>query len=612
MSSTDHELQNLTREELIAAVLELRARHGQETDQVGQLSANLAVHQTELLVQHEELRQAATLLQASRDEYAELFDFAPVAYLNLSPTGIILAANLTACGLLAVERARCIGLPLSGFVRPRDRQALLDHLRECRHPNRFVRTDLSVVSRTGQATEVELLSKASAMREGPRLTLRTALLDLTERRVAEGNIHSLNAELEAANSDLRREMVQRRQAERRTRESEEREAARARELEQLAASLQEADRQKDAFLAMLAHELRNPLGPLRNAVDVWRMYDPVGGPMAEMQDVMERQVVQLTRLVDDLLDISRIASGKIRLRSEVIDLLDIVQQVVKDHRGEFQAAGQNLAINVGEGPVWILGDRARMAQALGNLLQNSRKFSDAGGHTEVRLEQDDQAGQAVLSVRDTGIGMEPETIRTVFQPFTQADRSLDRSRGGLGLGLSLVRGLVELQGGSIQAESPGLHRGSCFVIRMPLSREAAAQPRAWAAGGAEAHLYKVLVIDDRRDAMLTVSRMLSRLGHEVREAQSAEEGLSIAKCWRPDVIISDIGLPGTDGYTLARLVRADDNLRRAKLIALSGYGTQADQARARESGFNHHLTKPASLDEIRAALEQVSGAPSGQ
>jgi signal transduction histidine kinase/CheY-like chemotaxis protein len=353
----------------------------------------------------------------------------------------------------------------------------------------------------------------------------------------------------------------------------------------------EADRRKDEFLAMLSHELRNPLAPIRNAVAVLRLRGADAATVNWAREVVERQSAHLARLVDDLLDASRITRRKVRLRPERLDLSALVRATCEDHRGGLDAAGLALEVEAPPGPVWVEGDRTRLAQVLGNLLGNAAKFTDRGGRVTVRLTAAD--GRAEVAVRDTGVGLEPAMLPRLFEAFAQADRSLDRSKGGLGLGLALVKGLVELHGGEVRAASEGPGRGATFTFRLPLAGEGPAKAAAPAAADAHARR-RVLIVEDNRDAADSLRMLLELAGHEVAVAYTGAEGLRAAQARRPDVVLCDLGLPGLSGFEVARALRQGADTAGVRLIAVSGYGRDEDQRRAREAGFDEVLVKPVS------------------
>jgi PAS domain S-box-containing protein len=375
-------------------------------------------------------------------------------------------------------------------------------------------------------------------------------------------------------------------------------------------ALQDANRQKDDFLAMLAHELRNPLSPIRSAVHVLRRLGPKEPRIERAHGMIDRQVAHMTRLVDDLLDVSRIARGKISLHRDEVDLAQLVRLAGEDHRAMLETAGLTLTLTVPDQPIWVRGDPTRLAQTVGNVLHNASKFTNPGGHVSMELAADGSA--AVLGVLDTGIGMEPKVLARIFEPFSQADHSLERTRGGLGLGLALVKGWVELHGGTVRAASEGLGKGSAFTIRLPLESE----PRPLrttptsAAGGRRP--CRVLVIEDNLDVAESMKVLLEIEGHHVAVAHTGPAGIETARQFHPEVVLCDIGLPGgLDGFGVAKLMRKDTALCSAYLIALTGYGQQEDRRRASDAGFDMHLIKPvdpAVLDRVLAKLPNRAGA----
>jgi signal transduction histidine kinase len=391
------------------------------------------------------------------------------------------------------------------------------------------------------------------------------------------------------------------------REAEER-AERRRLEEELcrrAEELAERDRRKDEFLAMLAHELRNPLGASSNALQLMRRRGPSDPALRQAITVMERQVQHQVRLGDDLLDVSRITRGKISLEREWLDLAWVIRHTVEDHRSVLEAAGLTLFLNLPQEPVWYAGDRTRLTQVLGNLLANAAKFTNAGGCVTVSLTLEAGGSQAALAVRDTGIGIDPQMLPHVFESFAQGDHSPERSRGGLGLGLALVKGLVELHGGAVRADSPGLGGGSAFALTLPLEGTSASCGEVAVPPGPPVRCCRILVVEDNRDAAETLRDVLELSGHEVALAFSGPEGVAAARSVRPEVVLCDLGLPGFDGYAVARAVRQDPATAAARLIALSGYGHEEDRRRSREAGFDQHLVKPVNFTE----LEGLLGAP---
>jgi PAS domain S-box-containing protein len=370
-------------------------------------------------------------------------------------------------------------------------------------------------------------------------------------------------------------------------------------------ALREADQSKNEFLAMLSHELRNPLAPIRNSLFVLERA-PAGGEQARAaQAVIDRQVTHLTRLVDDLLDVTRITQGKVQLRRELLELGDLVRRTAEDHRAAFVENGIRFETRLAAEPMWLTADATRISQVVGNLLGNATKFTPPGGRVELTLGREQDAAR--LTVRDDGVGIVPEVLGHLFQPFTQAAQTLDRSRGGLGLGLALVKTLVELHGGQVQVTSEGQGRGAQFSVRLPLE---AAPRRAAPAGEARPNRpCRVLVIEDNREAADSLEMVLELVGHKVKVAYDGPSGLTVAKDFRPEVVLCDVGLPGMSGYDVARAFRARDDLRGAVLVALTGYALPEDKRRALEAGFAHHVAKPASLETLERLLDSTAAQP---
>jgi PAS domain S-box-containing protein len=366
-------------------------------------------------------------------------------------------------------------------------------------------------------------------------------------------------------------------------------------------SLRAADRRKDDFIATLAHELRNPLAPIRNALGILRRSALPDPQLAWCRDVIERQITQMTHLLEDLLDVSRVTRNKIDLRRERVELQRVIEDAVETTRPLIDAQRHRLLLDLPAEPIVIFGDMTRLTQVVGNLLNNAAKYTDVGGEIALRVTLD--GDNAVISVRDNGIGIEPQQVRKVFDMFAQLRPALERSRGGLGIGLSLARGLVELHGGSIEAHSEGPGRGSEFVVRLPavhLTGETAPQdetelPLDLAAGRSGR---RVLVVDDNADAAQTLATMLTLYGLDTRLAFGGKEGLRIAEEWRPDAAVIDIGMPQFNGYEVCRRIREQPWGEHVLLIACTGWGQDEDRQRARAAGFDVHLVKPIQPDEV--------------
>ncbi len=362
--------------------------------------------------------------------------------------------------------------------------------------------------------------------------------------------------------------------------------------------LADSDRRKSEFLAILSHELRNPLAPIRNAIHLLERAGSGSSESARATAILRRQTDHLTRLVDDLLDVTRISRGKIALHRSRLDLREVARRTVEDLRPVVEESGVSLRFEDGAGPLWVDADPTRVAQVIGNLLQNAAKFTPARGHVVLAIDAVD--GAARLVVRDDGMGMEPGDVERMFEPFAQAEAGLARTNGGLGLGLALVKALVELHGGTVVARSDGPGRGSEFTAILPLAEEPAARPVPTPAPVPGGRL--VLVVEDNPDAARTLADVLELQGHRVLIAGDGAGGLALAREARPDVVLCDIGLPDMDGFAVARALRADPALRGTRLVALSGYALPEDRARAREAGFDAHLAKPASIEELARLL----------
>jgi len=399
-----------------------------------------------------------------------------------------------------------------------------------------------------------------------------------------GEIGSRAEALERSNRELGREMAVRAEAEQR---------------------LRATDRSKDEFLATLAHELRNPLAPLRNALEILRMRGNDPAIAAHARQIMERQLAQMVRLVDDLLDVSRITTGKLTLRTESVALAAIVQSAVDAAAPTIEARGVTLTVSLPERPVNLTADPTRLAQVLFNLLHNAAKFTEPGGRIHLAAERGE--GQVVITLSDTGIGIPPERLTSIFDMFAQLESSLDRTHGGLGVGLSLAKRLVELHGGTLAAHSEGVGRGSRFVVQLPVAT-LAPLPSAPRGDGppAEAGALRVLLADDNQDFVETFATLLRVSGHQVGCAHDGAQALELAKQFAPDVGFIDIGLPEMNGYEVARRLRAHSETRAMMLVAVTGWGQARDRQLALEAGFDHHVVKPMDPEEFRRILRRAA------
>jgi signal transduction histidine kinase/ActR/RegA family two-component response regulator len=366
-------------------------------------------------------------------------------------------------------------------------------------------------------------------------------------------------------------------------------------------SLREADRRKDEFLATLAHELRNPLAPIRNALHILRL--STGGDPASEQvcEMLDRQVGHLVRLVDDLMEVSRITRGKVELRIEPVELAAVIRSAVEASRPQIEASRHQLAISMPAEPLVIDGDAVRLSQVFANLLNNAAKYTNEGGQIWLQARQLGDDVQVI--VKDTGVGIPVEMLPQIFNMFTQLDRSTRQAQGGLGIGLTLVRTLVELHGGQVIAKSPGVNQGSEFVVTLSLSKRAVGGGRTAAAAQVSAFPKgRVLVVDDNHDAAQSLGRLLKLLGADACVVNDGPAALAMLATYRPTVVLLDLGMPGMDGYEVARRIRQQSKWQELMLIALTGWGQEDDRRRTAEAGFDHHLIKPADITALQTLL----------
>jgi signal transduction histidine kinase len=398
-------------------------------------------------------------------------------------------------------------------------------------------------------------------------------------------LQSANAELARANRDLYSEVAERARIEQ---------------------ALQEADRNKDEFLAMLAHELRNPLAPILNALQLMRL-TPSETQLHWAQEVIQRQLTHLTRLVDDLLDVSRITRGMITLAREPLEVATLITRAVETVQPLLQERDHRLALQIAEEPLRVNGDATRLTQALGNVLGNAGKYTERGGRIELRCSR--EGTDVEIRVRDNGVGISPELLPRIFDLFTQLDRTTDRAASGLGIGLALVRRLVEMHGGSVTAHSAGLGTGSEFVIRLPLHTAAGAEAEQQTvmeiSPESTVVARRILLADDNPDALESLAAVLRLRGHEVFSASNGAAALETAVRHVPDIALLDIGMPLLDGYEVARRIRAEEWGKSVTLVALTGWGQESDRRRSHEAGFDTHLVKPLDPERLTALLAQL-------
>jgi two-component system CheB/CheR fusion protein len=522
------------------------------------------VHQIELEMQNEELRSAQAALEAGVARYTELFDFAPIGYATLCPGDVIREINHVGARILGKERSRLIGRPFGQAVSPRDRAQVGVLLERAARSETTQNRDVELLSLGDSALQVRLTVTVLPAKEP---TLLLALEDVTEQRANE----ALLALSEQA--------------------------------------LREADRRKNEFLAVLSHELRNPLAPIRHGLFLLAREASLTERGHKAHAIVDRQVSHLTRLVDDLLDVTRIQRGKIQLQRERVELIDLVRRTMDDHRTSFEAAGIDLSARSEVGPIWVDADPTRLTQVVSNLLGNAEKFTPRGGLVVVSVRP--EGPWAVVSVRDSGSGIDAAMIESLFEPFAQAPQTIDRSRGGLGLGLSMVKGLIELHGGTVSIASAGQERGTEVRISLPIAHQSEVQPTAASSQGSSRAGRRVLIIEDNEDAAEMLAATLGIMGHEVETTGDGPSGLGRARSFLPEVVICDVGLPGMDGYEVARAFRSDDVLKSTYLVALSGYAGPEDRQRAVGAGFDRHVAKPATLERLAHLLEEAPASKPG-
>lgn len=662
----------------------------------------LSIAEEEVQQQNEELAAAREALEAERQRYQDLFEFAPDAYLVTDTGGAIQEANRAAAELLGVPNRWLLGKPLTRFVAAEERRRFRSRLNrllqagpaasrpaDATQAGHTVRQEwaVSLRPRHGASFDAALTVAAVHDRDGRPVALRWLLRDVTERKrdetalresearkrailataldgiitidhdgrivewnpaaekmfgyrraevvgkqmgalivppahreaherglahylaTGEGAVLNRRIEITAVRADgtefpvelaitripcggppmftgFVRDITQRQQME----------AA----LQERAEALVKADRAKDQFLAMLAHELRNPIEAISNALHLLKLRSGDDPRMQRPLEIMERQVEHQARMLEDLLNVSRIARGKITLNPRRLDLMELVRGIAEDHRNALEAAGLDLVLELPAGPVWLNADPTRLAQSVANLLENARKFTDRGGRVTVRVET--EGTQARVTIQDTGIGIEPALLPVIFESFIQGERTLDRSGGGLGLGLALVKGLVELHGGEVQAASGGIGCGTAVTLRLPVAPAPLAAAAVPPAVPVSAGPSRILVVEDNRDAAEALCGLLEASGCTVAVAYSGLEAVESARQFRPEVVLSDLGLPGMDGYQLAQALRRDPSLATTRLIAISGYGQEQDQRRSQAAGFDGHLTKPIDFEELQRLM----------
>jgi PAS domain S-box-containing protein len=508
-----------------------------------------------------ERMQKEAQVRESESRFRRLFETAKDGILILEfATGQITDANPFIRELLGYSTNDLLGKELWQIGLVKDIEASQTAFRQLQERGYIRYSDLALQTRDGRIVDVEFISNVYNVNHQP--VIQCNIRDITERR----QLERARAQAEAS-ADLHR--------------------------------------RKDEFLAMLSHELRNPLAAIVNAVQVLDLEKYEHPIQEKATNIVRRQVGNLVVLVNELLEVSRILSGGIQLHQEEVDGRGIVQRALETARPLIDEREHELSVSLPTEPLWLHADPIRLEEVMVNLLNNAAKYTPPGGHIWLSLQQ--ERDEAVLIVRDTGMGIDPELLPHIFDLFTQAERSLDRSQAGLGVGLTVVRKLVDMQRGTVEAHSKGLGQGSEFIVRLPLltsvtpRSEVVIQERA----KRSAQSGRVLVVDDNTDAADSIAILLGAAGHDVRVAYSSNSALQMAVEYQPDIVLLDIGLPGMDGYEVARRLRQRAELRDTKLVALTGYGQDADRQRSQEAGFDYHLVKPVDAGTLQELLERL-------
>ena len=523
-------------------------------------------------------------LNGVEEIYRVLFETLNEGALTVSADGTILYSNHRFADLAGEELKHVLGAPFNRFVVESDHDVFLMLLQK--GLARSSKGELRLLRPNGETAPVQISLNAVHI-EPIGSTCTIVISDLSELKqvqaaLAESN-DALEARVEARTAELQAEVVERRR---------------------LAEELEQASRRKNEFLAMLGHELRNPLAPIMNSVEMIRMRCEDNPEVDRARVVIERQIRHMARLVDDLLDVSRITRGLVELRREQVDFTAVVESALNACRSMFEVAHHELSVSLPGGPCCLEGDTTRLEQVVVNLVSNAAKYTPAHGRIWVSLEHHDDTAE--LCVRDNGRGIPPEMLPRIFELFTQVDAAIDRSLGGLGIGLTVVRNLVELHGGTVFARSQGVGKGAEFVVTLPLitateTTHNTARPQAAAAGKG----LRVLIVEDNVDSAETLAELIEIWGYDVRIAHHGQAAVRVASAFQPEVVLLDIGLPGIDGYEVATLLREEAGLVQPTLIALTGYGQEADRRRALSAGFDMHLTKPVNPEHLKRVLAQA-------
>lgn len=535
---------------------------------VDQRTSELAASNSRLLEESAVRRQAEGALERAHAELEQIFETAGDGVWVLNCDGKILRVNAT--------RARRIGRPAAELV---------GHL--CHEVSPCCECDTQVCPLV-RVAEGASRTESEVRRNYPE-GARDELVVSTPLRTKDGALLGV--------VQVFHDITERKQAEQALRQSE--------------AELREADRRKNEFMAMLSHELRNPLAPIRNSLYVLGRTVPGSEQATRANAVINRQVEHLTGLVDDLLDITRISRGKIRLERRRVELNDLVRRTVEDHRSLFEENGVAIESKFAPEPLFVNADPTRLAQVVGNLLGNAAKFAGKGGLARVRVSTDPATQKPTIVVADSGAGMTEETLAHLFEPFMQGESTLDRSQGGLGLGLALAQELVKLHGGHIRAHSDGAGQGAEFVVSLPAD-QIDSEPDATTATSSTITRRRVLIIEDNIDAADSLREALELDEHQVAVAHDGPSGLALARSFHPEVVLCDVGFPGMNGYDVARAFRVDEALKRTFLVAVTGYALPEDLQHATEAGFQRHLAKPLSLQGLQELLSSLPDRPQQQ
>jgi PAS domain S-box-containing protein len=494
-----------------------------------------------------------------RARLAAIIDSSDDAIASKTLDGIVTSWNRAATRLFGYQPEEIIGKPITTII-----------------PPELYAEEVDILARLRRGERIEHYETVRVAKDGRRINIS---LTVSPIRGEDGEVMGA--------SKIARDITQRKQNEER---------------------LREADRQKDEFLATLAHELRNPLAPIRAAAELLRNAKSLEPELRAATAILERQARHMTHLIDDLLDISRITSGRIRLQPEPLELAELVQALIETYRQSAQTARhQQITLSVASESAHVSGDRIRLTQVLSNVLHNAVKYTPSGGKIEIALRVEQR--EVIVSVRDNGIGIPEEMLDHIFEPFAQLDRSYERTDGGLGIGLTLAKRLIELHEGRIEARSEGRGKGTEILIRLPAiaavpaARASAPRRQSDLAGGC-----RVLIADDNRDAAVSLSMLLQSLGHETRVVHDGLEAVEEAEHFQPQVVLLDIGMPRLDGYGTARRIASRPWAAATRLIAVTGWGQDADRQQAKAAGFHRHLVKPVDLEALTEALSEACAA----